>query len=702
LLRPVTRPFLNRHEVAFTAQRFHSGEFSHVVWPADIHDRGARDVSRNNGAIRDMRLLLIEPQPGDLNRLRGALMVAGAERLHVDCISSTSQSLQSSPTLPYDLVLAGASSEDNHATLLVKQAAPCTPVIFLQSEENDSTIRSILQSALCNNNCGCEASSNCMAMAVFNAIYNYRTEQQQQTSEEMLRKLRRTVEQSPDPVMITDRSGVLEYVNPAFEALTGYSKDEVIGETLGLLKSEQHAGELYEEMWDTVLSGRPFHGIVMNRKKSGETFILEKSITPLRNATGQITHFISTGRDITDQRRLESQLQQAQRMDAIGRLAGGVAHDFNNLLMVISAYAELTLDALPEHDVTREKVGEIVKASRRAADLTRQLLAFGRKQMQSLQLLDLNSVLRDIGKMLPRLIGEDIQIVIAPSRNLDRVEADPVQIEQIVLNLAANARDAMPGGGKLTIETKNVDVNECSRQRPSKMPAGKYVLLSVTDSGMGIPQEHLPHIFEPFYTTKDEGKGTGLGLATVYGIVKQNSGFIWVNSERGHGTSFKIYLPKAQTSKVHDAATSEVQESPRGSETLLLVEDEVALRESSCEFFVRRGYTVLAASNGEEALRVSREYCGPIDLMISDVVMPQMSGPNLAARLAAERPLMKVLFVSGYAENTILRHGKIEASACLLQKPFGLNSLARKVREVLGPKQAQKAASRSAGLAASS
>jgi two-component system, cell cycle sensor histidine kinase and response regulator CckA len=435
----------------------------------------------------------------------------------------------------------------------------------------------------------------------------------------------------------------------------------------------------------------------MNRKKNGETFVLEKSITPLRDATGQITHYISTGRDITDQRRLESQLQQAQKMDAIGRLAGGVAHDFNNLLMVISAYAELTLDALPADPSTREKVEEIIKAARRAADLTRQLLAFGRKQMQSLQLLDLNSVLREIGKMLPRLIGEDIQIVIVPGQDLDRVEADPVQIEQIVLNLAANARDAMPGGGKLTIETRNVEVNESSRERHPMMPAGDYVLLSVADSGMGIPQEHLAHIFEPFYTTKDEGKGTGLGLATVYGIVKQNGGFVWVNSEPDFGTSFDIYLHKAAGREAHQAATSDLRESPRGCETLLLVEDEGALRESAREFFVRRGYTVLAAANGEEAIQMSREYCGPIALMISDVVMPRMSGPNLAARLAAERPLMKVLFVSGYAESTILRHGKIEASACLLQKPFGLNTLASKVREVLGAKEAQARSATNAG-----
>jgi len=644
-----------------------------------------------------MRLLLIEQREDDLSDLRRALIVVGAERLQVDCVNWTAQSCGSVCAQDYDLVLADGGAENEEHLVLIKKLAEGAPLILLGAKTDDFITRNVLQSVLCHVACDCKVTSECLAMGVLNSIDRFQRERQQQSSDEMLRKLRRTVEQSPNPVMIADRSCVLEYVNPAFEALTGYSKEEVIGQTLGLLKSEQHAGELYEEMWDTVLSGRPFHGVVMNRKKNGETFVLEKSITPLRDASGQITHFISTGRDITDRRRLESQLQQAQKMDAIGRLAGGVAHDFNNLLIVISAYAELTLDTLAADHPTREKVEEIIKASRRAADLTRQLLAFGRKQMQSLQLLDLNVVLQEIGKMLPRLIGEDIQIIIVPGKNLERVEADPVQIEQIVMNLAANARDAMPGGGKLTIETKNVEVNESSRPRPAVMPLGKYVLLSMTDSGMGIPQEHLSHIFEPFYTTKDEGKGTGLGLATVYGIVKQNSGFIWVNSEPGLGTSFEIYLPKAQTSEFRETVTTDPRESPRGSETLLLVEDELALRESTREFFVRRGYTVLAASNGEQAIQMSQQYCGPIDLMISDVVMPQMSGPNLAARLAAERPRMKVLFVSGYAENTILRPGKIEADTCLLQKPFGLDVLARKVREVLAAKECRKAAGASGG-----
>jgi two-component system, cell cycle sensor histidine kinase and response regulator CckA len=516
-----------------------------------------------------------------------------------------------------------------------------------------------------------------------NTFDKYRKPNRVRHSEETLHKLQATVDQSPDLVMITDYAGVLEYVNPAFEALTGYSREEVIGQTLGLLKSDQQAGEFYEEMWDTVLSGLAFHGIVTNRKKNGDTFTLEKTITPLRSPEGQITHFISTGRDITDQRRLESELQQAQKMDVVGRLAGGVAHDFNNLLMVISAYAELMLDSLePEHPL-RQNVGEIVGAARRAADLTRQLLAFGRKQVQSLQVLNLNAVIQDISRLLPRLIGEDIQLAFIPGPSLGKVEADSGQIEQIMMNLAANARDAMPGGGQLTIETANLILDETCSPRHATVPAGDYVLITVTDAGQGIHPQHLPHIFEPFYTTKDAGKGTGLGLATVYGIVRQSGGLIRVSSELGIGTVFSIYLPRSQASTRRANTTTAAQDSPHGCETVLLVEDELAVRQPTREFLARNGYTVLEASNGEEALQVSREYCGTIDLMISDVVMPKMSGPSLAEQLSAERPRMKTVFVSGYAENTVLQHGEIDLSTCFLQKPFALRALAKKTREVL-------------------
>ena len=422
-----------------------------------------------------------------------------------------------------------------------------------------------------------------------------------------------------------------------------------------------------------------------NRKKNGDIFVAEKTITPLRDGEGRITHFISNDRDITDQRRLQNQLQQAQKMDAIGRLAGGVAHDFNNLLMVISSYAELMLDSLAPQHPLRRNVDEIQKASRRATDLTRQLLAFGRKQMQTLQLLDLNSMIEEINKMLPRLIGEDIELEFVPGNKLGRVKADPVQIEQVLMNLAANAREAMPEGGRLVIETASVRLDEAYIQAHSIVPPGDYILLTVTDSGQGIAPEHLSHIFEPFYTTKKEGAGTGLGLATVYGIVKQNSGFIWVYTEPGLGTSFKIYLPRAKDATVVPQASPPVEGYSGGCETVLLAEDEPAVRQSTREFLTLNGYIVLEAKNGTDALAIAREYKGTIHLMVSDVVMPQMGGARLAAELAIERPEMKVLFVSGYAESTVQRHGAIDVTARFLQKSFSLRTLAHKIREILDP-----------------
>jgi nitrogen-specific signal transduction histidine kinase/CheY-like chemotaxis protein len=401
---------------------------------------------------------------------------------------------------------------------------------------------------------------------------------------------------------------------------------------------------------------------------------------------GRITHFISNDRDISERRRLEAALFQAQKMDAIGLLAGGVAHDFNNLLLVISSYAELMQDSIgPEHRLHRN-VQEILSASRRAADLTRQLLAFGRKQTQTLQILNLNTVLHEISRMLPRLIGEDVELTIAPDADLGKVKLDPVQLEQIVMNLAANARDAMPAGGKLTITTHNVELGDAYVQTRTVVPPGQYVLLEVSDNGHGIDAEHLPHIFEPFFTTKEKGKGTGLGLATVYGIVKQSGGFIWVYSELGLGTTFRIYFPRAEprARKTSESDSMHAAVDLRGSETVLLVEDETAVRHPACEFMKRCGYNVIEARDGLQAVEAAARHAGPIDLMVTDVVMPGMSGGQLAELLAEKYPKMKVLFISGYSEKVVLRHNILDVQTNFLQKPFTLKSLGGKVREVMG------------------
>jgi two-component system cell cycle sensor histidine kinase/response regulator CckA len=630
--------------------------------------------------------LLLVGDNDNFGYLRELLNRTGEGRLGLDYAPSTEAAMERVSRTNYDLLLCEYTAGDSAALRLLHELrsnGPGAPVIFLSDHIDDTAV----EIALKTRPQGVAGVSSIdrpgLTVGINLAIDEYCKERQRRKAEDTLRKLWRAVEQSADLVMITDRAGIIEYVNPAFESLTGYSPGELMGQTPRVLKSGQQTSELYRELWQTILAGNVFRCIMTNRKKNGETFVAEKTITPLRDNEGKLTHFISNDRDITDRRRLENQLQQAQKMDAIGRLAGGVAHDFNNLLMVISSYAELMLDSLAPQHPLRRNVNEIQKASRRAAELTRQLLAFGRKQMQSLQLLDLNLIIEDISKMLPRLIGEDIELVFKPGNKLGKIKADVVQIEQILMNLVANARDAMPRGGRLEIETATVRLDDAYIQEHSIVPPGDYVLLTVGDSGQGIAPEHIPHIFEPFYTTKEEGKGTGLGLATVYGIVKQNRGFIWVYSEPGMGTTFKIYLPRTRQSKPALHPSQVVEGSFRGCETLLLAEDEDAVRQSIREFLTLNGYIVLEAKNGADALALSRSYSNPIHLMITDVVMPQMSGAELAQHLSCDRPEMKVLFVSGYAEATVLRHGAIEVSKRFLQKPFSLKTLAAKIREVL-------------------
>jgi PAS domain S-box-containing protein len=502
-------------------------------------------------------------------------------------------------------------------------------------------------------------------------------------TEEKLRKLSSAVEQAADVVVMTNREGAIEYVNPAFEKLTGYTREEVLGQNPRLLKSGSQDAHFYQQMWQTILRGEVYRGVMINRKKSGELYYAEKTITPVLDGAGQITHFISNDRDTTERRKLEEQLLQVQKMDAIGQLAGGVAHDFNNLLMVISSYAELMMDALVPESPLRHHGEEILKASRRAADLTRQLLTFSRKQVQALRVLDLNSALQEICKNLSRLIGEDMQLSLQLGKELWPLKADPIQLEQIVMNLATNARDAMPHGGQLSIETRNVELDDAyCRAQPDVTP-GEYILLAFSDSGTGIAPAVLPHIFEPFFTTKEKGKGTGLGLATIYGIVKQSGGHITVHSEVAGGTTFKIFLPRASSAIATPESAARSGQQLRGSETVLLVEDEDAVRESEREYLEQHGYTVLAAPNGPAALELAASCGRDIQLLVTDVVMPKMSGSELGEQLVAQRPGLKVLYVSGYAETTVMQHGLAELGSRFLHKPFTLKALTAKIREVL-------------------
>jgi two-component system cell cycle sensor histidine kinase/response regulator CckA len=509
------------------------------------------------------------------------------------------------------------------------------------------------------------------------------TQQQWHMAEESLRKLSCAVEQSADTILITNSEGIIEYVNPAFETLTGYSRQEAIGQSPGILTSGQQAPALYRELWETISIGNVYHSIVVNRKKNGELYYVDESISPIRDASGCITHFVYNGRDLTKRLHLEAQLLQAQKMDAVGRLAGGIAHDFNNLLTIITSYSELALDSVVPGSSTQARIQEVLSAARRAAELTRQLLAFSRNQPQALRVAELNPVVSAIVKTLQRLIGEDIELTFAPGAGLGRVRLDPVQIEQILMNLAANCRDAMPQGGRCAIETSNVELNEeYVGHKRAAIPTGRYAVLTVTDTGTGIPSDHLPHIFEPFYTTKAFGKGTGLGLATVYGIVKQNHGFVWAYSEGGMGTVFKIYLPCVQD-RLATAEVIDTVSEARGTETLLLVEDEDALRRAAAEFLGLRGYSVLEARDGLDALAIAKNHGSTIHMAVTDVVMPHLSGGQLAHELSTLRPKTKVLFVSGYGGQTVADHKVVDIENNFLQKPFTLKQLANKVRTVL-------------------
>ncbi len=383
-------------------------------------------------------------------------------------------------------------------------------------------------------------------------------------------------------------------------------------------------------------------------------------------------------------RRLEQHVHQLQKFEAIGRLAGGVAHDFNNLLGVILGQSEILIDRSHDHAFTRG-LEMIRESARRGASLTRQLLAFGRRQVLETRVLNLNVVLADVQKLLQRVIGEDIELDFQMDAKIGSVEADPCQLEQVVVNLAANARDAMPGGGKLTVATANVDLDESCVNRQVVVRPGPYVQLVVSDTGCGMDTETQSHIFEPFFTTKEQGKGTGLGLATVYGIVKQSGGYIWVHSEPGHGTAFKIYLPMVRAAAETLQHVEPSEELPRGSETILVVEDDASLREVTCEFLQSSGYTVIPAESPQAALHLAASHNGSIDFLLTDVVMPKMNGRELATRLSKRRPDMKVLYVSGYTDGIVREgvHGALEEGLAFLQKPCTRRALTRKIREIL-------------------
>jgi len=416
-------------------------------------------------------------------------------------------------------------------------------------------------------------------------------------------------------------------------------------------------------------------------RKAGSEFPVEVSLGPLVTRDGVLVS--STIVDITLRKQMEQQFRLSQRMEAIGKLAGGVAHDFNNLLTVILGAADVLLEKHPPDLPAKRKLELIRQAGSSAADLTRQLLAFSRQQMLQPRVLELKEVLNRAQKLLARLIGDDISLTVSVEPSLGYICADPGQIEQVLLNLAVNARDAMPKGGRLSIEASNTDLDESYKQEHHQVVPGQYVVIAVEDSGCGMDRKTQARIFDPFFTTKELGKGTGLGLATVYGIVKQSGGYIWVYSEIGRGTSFKIYLPRVEPSGQTPAPKESDKSSVHGSETILLAEDSDSLREMARDYLESIGYNIIEAASGKEALERARDFAGPIHLLLTDVVMAEMGGPELAEQLLALRPGVKVIFASGYTNDAIARNGVLDTAVVFIQKPYRPKALAQKIREVL-------------------
>jgi PAS domain S-box-containing protein len=514
---------------------------------------------------------------------------------------------------------------------------------------------------------------------IASAIGNEDTRKQ---AEAELNRLMTAIEQTPESVVITDSKGRILYVNPVFEKVSGYTRAEVIGQNPRLLKSNRQESAFYRELWGKISTGEVWRGRFVNRKKDGTLFTEDAVIAPVRDEKGAVTNYIAIKRDITHELELEGQYRQTQKIDSIGRLAGGVAHDFNNILAVICGHTDLALAQLSPDAPLRSNLECIQESAERAANLTRQLLAFARRQVIEPRRINLNELIVNLNKMLRRLIGEDIKLVTHTATDLGQVRADPGQIEQVVLNLVVNARDAMPDGGTLTIRTENVTIDEDYARRHLVTP-GDYVMVSVADTGVGMTDEVKQHIFEPFFTTKEQGKGTGLGLATCFGIIQQSNGHIRSESELGKGTEFRFYLPRVHGTE-ESASTREAPVSlPQGTETILLAEDEASLRQLMARVLRTQGYTVLEAADGHQALTLAQANGSKIQLLITDVIMPGLSGKTLAEWLSQVNPATRVLFISGYINNNAVRDAMSKAGTFFLQKPFNPLDLTKKVREAI-------------------
>ncbi len=620
--------------------------------------------------LEGIRALLVEDNPGDARLFFELVRETGAGYLKLEHVDRLDKALARLSSEHFDVVLLDLSLPDEQGltTLLRTHAhAPKVPIVILTGLDDEAVavraVRAGAQDYLVKG----RVDGDLLVRSMRYATERWRAVEALERREEHYRSL---IEHSLDLISILNVDGTIRYVSPSHERVLGYASDELVGQNVfGFIHPDDLTG-----VKDNFTRSEGAASLECRfRHKDGSWRMLESFGRNLSHVPG-VSGLVVNSRDVTDRKRLEEQLHHSQRLEAVGRLAGGVAHDFNNLLMIITGYSQMLLDGMHPGDSARSDLEQVVKAAERATDLTRQLLAFSRRQVVRPVILNLNVLVQDMDRMLRRVIGEDIELIASFAPDLKTVRADPGQFEQVVLNIAVNARDAMPNGGKLTLETANLQVtDDLARAHPAQK-MGHYAMLLMRDTGFGMDAGVLSRLFEPFFTTKENG--TGLGLSTSYGIIKQSGGDIWVDSKPGQGTTFRIYLPVAEEPAEPPEAPRE-SIVPGGAETILLVEDEDGVRRVVETMLTRHGYNVLSSPSCGDAMALAERYAGPIHLLITDVVMPGMSGRTMAESLIAQRPETKVLYVSGYG-------GPIESETTtgFLQKPFTTEELARKIREL--------------------
>ncbi len=625
--------------------------------------------------LEDIRVLLVEDNPGDVRLFLELLRETGAGHVKLEHVDRLSTALERLSNQTFDVLLLDLSLPDACGldTLVRAHAhAPSVPIVVLTGLDDQAlavkAVRAGAQDYLVKG----RVDGDLLVRSMRYATERARALEALERREEHYRSL---IENSLDLISILNLDGTIRYASPSHERILGYGLEELVGQNA---LSFTHADDL-ENVKATFARADGTASVQSRfRHKDGSWRILESFGRNLSHLPG-VSGLVVNSRDITDRMRLEEQLHHSQRLEAVGRLAGGVAHDFNNLLMIITGYSQILLDTMRAGDPARDDLEQVVKAAERATDLTRQLLAFSRRQMVKPAMLNLNALVQDMDRMLRRVMGEDIDLITILAPGLKTIQADRGQLEQVILNVAVNARDAMPNGGRLTLETANVRVTEEFEREQVALPPGQYVTLCISDTGFGMDAQIQSRVFEPFFTTKDDG--TGLGLSTSYGIIKQSGGEIWVDSKLGDGASFWIYLP---TVEQPPDELEVALESPllHGTETILLVEDEEGVRRVLETMLKRHGYQVLSSSSSADALALGARHAGEIHLLITDVVMPGMSGRRMAEQMLKQRPDMRVLFVSGYGEPL-----EAQANTAFLQKPFKTEDLALKIREVLLEKQ---------------